>query len=74
MTAHDAYLARCKQRALEIFASGDSTAAVASILSDLHQWGRDSIYEADELAIREAEARFYTNSPDEIRDWIESFA
>ena len=70
----DTYLAWCKQRALEAFATGDAAAAIASMLKDLQTWERGPFYEPDELAVREAEARFYTSSTDEVRDWIESFA
>ena len=73
MINRDTYLVRCKQRALEIFATGDAAAAVTAMLSDLQSWDRGSFIKPDELAIRQAEARFYTNSADDVRDWIESF-
>ena len=68
------YLVWCKQRALEIFATGNTSAAVTSMLCDLQTWERGPLLKPDELAIRQAEARFYTSSADDVRDWIESFA
>ena len=43
------------------------------MLSDLAQWKGGKIYEAGELEMRRVEATLYTNSAEEIRDWIEDF-
>ena len=70
MKTRDEHLAWCKQRALKIFASGDSGGAIASMLRDLQKSEDGAMFDAGELAMLEAEARFYTNTPQDILDWI----
>ena len=67
------YLSWCKARAFAVLATGDTRAAISSMLSDLAQWKGGKIYEAGELEMRRVEATLYTNSAEEIRDWIEDF-
>lgn len=73
VTTRQSYLSWCKARALAILSSGDTRAAIASMLNDISQWEGDQLYDAGELAMRQAEAVFYTSTPDEIRVWINDF-
>jgi hypothetical protein len=43
------------------------------MLSDLAQWEGGKLYNAGELAMRRAEAIFYTSTAEEIRHWIDDF-
>lgn len=67
------YIAWCKARALKILISGDTSGAVATMISDLQKWEGGTIYNSDELSMRFAEAAFFTTEPQDVREWINRF-
>jgi hypothetical protein len=74
MTTRQLYLSWCRDRAHAILADGDTRGAVDSMLSNLAQWEGGKLYNAGELAMRRAEAVFFTSTSEEIRDWIDDFS
>jgi hypothetical protein len=72
MAPREEHLARCKQEAIAILEAGDLTGAIASMISDLRK-AEEPVYDAMELRAFLVDALFFRNTPDEVRDWINSF-
>lgn len=72
MATREEHLERCKQGALAILETGDLTGAIASMMSDLRK-SEEPLYDVPELRALLIDALFLRKTPDQVRDWINSF-
>jgi hypothetical protein len=72
MTTREERLAFCKMEALALLEAGNVNAAIASMISDLKK-AKEPLYDDATLRLLVVEVLYYRNTPDEVRDWINSF-
>jgi hypothetical protein len=72
MTTRVEHLAVCKQGAIVRLEAGDLQGAIASMISDLRR-ADEPLYDAALLRALLADALYFRNTPDQVRDWIDGF-
>jgi hypothetical protein len=72
MATRKEYLARCKKGAIPLLEAGDLKGAIASMFSDVRKSDKP-LYDAAMLRALLADALFFRNTPDQVRDWIDGF-
>jgi hypothetical protein len=73
MTTREEHLRWCKDRALQLVESGDATAAVASMISDLGNWQGGALYDRSVFNALAMDGLMFRKTADQVRNWIEGF-